>query len=131
MTYDEFINAVEQRAHVPRDQAEKVTTATLETLSERITSGEADDLASQLPKPLKEPITPRDGAEPFGLDEFNRRVAERAGVPPSEAERDVRAVLTTLRESITGGEFEDLINQLPDEFWKVIEPTSWRGEPQT
>jgi uncharacterized protein (DUF2267 family) len=92
MTYDEFIDAVEERAHVPRDQAEKVTTATL------------------------------------GLEEFERRVAERAGVPISEAEQDVRAVLTTIREAITGGEFDDLINQLPDEFWKVIEPTSWRGE---
>jgi uncharacterized protein (DUF2267 family) len=53
MTYDEFIEAVEQRAHVERDVAEQATRATLETLSERLTGGEADDVAAQLPKPLR------------------------------------------------------------------------------
>jgi uncharacterized protein (DUF2267 family) len=131
MTYDEFIKAVEERAHTPRDEAERVTRATLETLSERVTGGEAQDLASQLPKPLQDPLQPHNGAESFGLGEFERRVSERAGVPVSKADDDVRAVLTTVREAVSGGEFDDLMEQLPDEFWNVIEPTSWRGEPAT
>jgi uncharacterized protein (DUF2267 family) len=131
MTYDEFIKAVEERAHTPRDEAERVTRATLETLSERVTGGEAQDLASQLPKPLQDPLQPHNGAESFGLDEFERRVSDRAGVPVSKADDDVRAVLTTVREAVSGGEFDDLMEQLPDEFWNVIEPTSWRGEPAT
>src|SRR3954469_8784307 len=131
MKYDEFIAAVEQRAHIPRERAEAVTRATLETLSERITRGEAKDLASQLPKQLQDPVLadPSPEAEAFGLEEFERRVAVRAGLPRDEVEDGIRAVLTTVREAVTGGEFEDIVQQLPDEFWRVIEPTSWRGEP--
>jgi uncharacterized protein (DUF2267 family) len=129
VTYEEFIEAVEQRAGVPTERAEAVTRATLQTLAERLTPGEVDDLASQLPKPLKEALLAGKGpaAQPFGIAEFARRVSGRAGVPPSEAREDVRAVLTTVREAVTGGEFNDVMQQLPDEFWAVVEPTSWRG----
>jgi uncharacterized protein (DUF2267 family) len=128
MTYDEFIQAVEERAGVPRERAEAITRATLEALGERLTGGEARDLASQLPKPLQEPLRPRNGAEPFGLEELIRRVSDRTGVRQPEAADAVRAVLTTVREGVTGGEFDDVMQQLPDEFWQVIEPTSWRGD---
>jgi uncharacterized protein (DUF2267 family) len=129
--YDEFIGAVQQRAGgIPRDEAERATFATLEVLADRITAGEANDLASQLPKPLREALRPLEAeAEPFGLKEFVDRVAQRLGeysVPPKQL---VRAVMTTVREAVTGGEFEDVMAQLPNEFWEVVEPTSWRGGP--
>jgi uncharacterized protein (DUF2267 family) len=132
MQYEEFIAAVQQRAGgIPREQAEKVTSATLQTLAERITAGEAVDLAAQLPKALKDDLRKqRPEAEAFGLQEFVDRVAQRVGEPPSEAREHVRAVLTTVREAVSGGEFDDIMQQLPDEFWQVVEPTSWRGGPR-
>jgi uncharacterized protein (DUF2267 family) len=132
MNFDEFIAAVQQRAAgITREEAERAAFATLEVLADRITAGEANDLASQLPKPFKDALRPlKAEAEPFGLKEFVDRVAAKVGetsVPPKEL---VRAVLTTVREAVTGGEFEDVMQQLPDEFWEVVEPTSWRGGPR-
>jgi uncharacterized protein (DUF2267 family) len=119
---------VRERAGVDERRAETVTGATLETLAERLSGGEAADLAAQLPKSLKEYLRPSDGGEPFGLEDFKQRVAERAGLGASEVTDDIRAILTTVREAVSGGEFSDMIEQLPDEFWQLIEPTSWRGD---
>jgi uncharacterized protein (DUF2267 family) len=54
--------------------------------------------------------------------EFVRRVSERAGVDAVLALEGVRAVFTTLREAVTGGEFDDVMSQLPKEFLEVVEP---------
>jgi uncharacterized protein (DUF2267 family) len=117
MDYEEFEDKVAGRAGVPRDRAGVLIQATLQTLAERITGGEADDLAAQLPKQMKEWLTRTDEpAESFGLDEFIRRVSERAQVAPGEAGDAARAVFRTLREAVTGGEFDDMMSQLPDEF---------------
>jgi uncharacterized protein (DUF2267 family) len=125
VTDEEFINAVARRAGVSTQQAESLTRATLSTLADRLSSGEADDVASQLPRSLKEamiPSTPK--AEPFDLEEFIDRVSRRAGVDAAKAEVGVRAVLTTLREAISKGEFEDMMAQLPLEFGQMIERAS-------
>jgi uncharacterized protein (DUF2267 family) len=122
MTYDEFIDAVAEHGDLSREEAEEVTHATLQTLAERITGGEADDVASQLPKRLQDPLrNTNEQAETFGLEEFKRRVSER-GAEVDDTADAIRAVMTTLREALTGGEFDDLMDQLPDEFWGIVEP---------
>ena len=51
--YDEFIKQVQGRGHVEsREEAERATRATLQTLAERLAGGEPHDLASQLPPEL-------------------------------------------------------------------------------
>lgn len=125
MVYEDFIDAVARRAGVPADQAATIARATLETLADRISGGEAEDLADQLPRGLddhlRKPPT-RENAEPFGLGDFVQRVKVRAGVDTALASAGVRAVLTTLREAVAGDEFEDMVAQLPKEFWEVIQP---------
>ena len=102
MDYETLEQAVAERAGVPRDRAAALLRATLETLSQRITGGEAEDLAAQLPKPAQDWLTGSpEPAEAFDLTEFIRRVAERAQVPPAEAGEATRAVLVTLREAVT------------------------------
>ncbi|MCW2996768.1 MAG: hypothetical protein JWN65_317 [Solirubrobacterales bacterium] len=115
MQYDEFITKVAERAGTRQKQAEALTRATLQTLGERVTGGEAQDLAAQLPQPLKAavPQRPTGTAEPFDLNEFERRVAERAGVAEGEDEAGIRAVFQTLREAVSPGEFDDVLAQLP------------------
>lgn len=50
MEYQDFIGAVQNRARVgTAEQAVSAIRATLETLGERIVTGEAEDLAAQLP----------------------------------------------------------------------------------
>jgi uncharacterized protein (DUF2267 family) len=122
MDYETFEKKVSSRAGIPRDRAQVLIRATLETLGERLTRGEADDLASQLPKPAKEWLsTGPPEAERFGLDEFVRRVSERTRVPPEEARTAVRAVFAALRLAVTGGEFKDVMSQLPQEFSELVE----------
>jgi uncharacterized protein (DUF2267 family) len=122
MDYETFEKAVAERAGIAGDEAGDVIRATLETLAERLTRGEADDLAAQLPKQMKGWLTTGSGpAERFGLDEFVRRVGERAEIPPERAREAVRAVFKTLREAVTGGEFKDVMSQLPSEFSELVD----------
>lgn len=125
MQYDEFISNVAGRTGWDRERVEAVTRATLATLAARITRGEADDLAAQLPGELKEPLlSGKSEAEPFDVAEFKRRVAEHAGVPEEEAEKGILAVFETVRAGVTGGEFDDVVAQLPAEFRELTGPVS-------
>ena len=118
MQYEEFLNRVQDRIGPAQpDEARRAITATLSTLSERISGGEANDLAAQLPQELKEPIQ-RSGeeAEAFSLEEFLRRVGEREGVNADTARDHASAVITVLREAVTEGQLDDIRAQLPQEF---------------
>jgi uncharacterized protein (DUF2267 family) len=131
--YDEFIEAVSQRANIPPDEAVVLTRATLETLSERISGGECRDLAAQLPRALQAALLPtrKNQPETFRVEEFIRRVSERAVIDTPLAWEGSRAVVTTLRDAVTLGEFDDVINQLPKDFRELLTPVSrWSAGPQ-
>jgi len=55
-------------------------------------------------------------AQPFHVDEFLHRVAEREGVTPDVAQEHTRVVSATLREAV---EFLDVTAQLPRQFAAV------------
>jgi uncharacterized protein (DUF2267 family) len=123
LQYQEFLQRVEEQigASEPATQtqcaAEQAITATLETLSERLTGGEANDLAAQLPEELKAPLErSAEEAEGFSLEEFYGRVAEREGVDIETARNDASAVMSVLRVAVTPGQLDDLMAQLPSEF---------------
>jgi uncharacterized protein (DUF2267 family) len=123
MKYDEFISRVASGVGVDRSQAEALSRAVLTTLGERITGGEARDLAAQLPIPLQNPLLPaREEAEAFDFIEFVRRVANRSRTDFSTAEMAVDVVFDTLRDAVTPGEFDDVLGQLPDDFKRVGSP---------
>jgi uncharacterized protein (DUF2267 family) len=122
MRYEAFLGAVSQRASIPSSRAERATRATLETLAERLTSGESLDLAAQLPKPMSTALRPpTEAAQKFGADEFVRRVADRIGSDERQARNVVRAVFATMRESISSGEFDDILAQLPRDFCGMVD----------
>jgi uncharacterized protein (DUF2267 family) len=121
--YETFIDTEAQKAGLPKDQAETVAHATLQTLRDRISGGEAEDLAAQLPKPLKEDLHKnREQAEAFDVDEFVRRVSERAHVDPETARTGAMATLTTVRQAVTPGEFDDITSQLPQDYRELVGP---------
>lgn len=131
LNYDEFLSRVQRRAGLDREVAELVAQATLTTLAVRITRGEAEDLAVQLPVELR-PWLQLTGseAERFSTREFIRRVAQ--GVPVldrQEAEDAVAAVLVTLREAVSEKEVSDLFSQLPDDMLRLfsLRATGSRG----
>ncbi|MER7894126.1 DUF2267 domain-containing protein [Micromonospora sp. NPDC094482] len=130
MNYDTFVDQVAQRTRTSSEQAVTLTRATLVTLAERLTGGEVLDLAAQLPKPLQVVLKPGPGTEAadrFGAAEFVARVGERAAVDEPAARDAIRAVLTTLREAITGGEFDDVVVQLPRDYRDMVEPAMAPG----
>ncbi|SBT41369.1 DUF2267 domain-containing protein [Micromonospora narathiwatensis] len=123
MRFPRFVEAVSRRAELPTGQAATISRAVLQTLAERVTAGEADDLAAQLPDELGGYLaTPTPGGATGGGAGFLGRVAERAGVDPAVAEVGTYAVLATLREAVTVGEFRDLVAQLPKGFDAMVDP---------
>ena len=123
MDYKTFTRTAAERAGLPVDTVERVEHATLRTLADRISGGEAQDLASQLPSRLQDDLRPaREEAEAFGVDELVRRVAQRGDVGPEEARTGAAAVLTTVREAVTPGEFDDVLSQLPQEYRELVGP---------
>ncbi|WP_319460968.1 DUF2267 domain-containing protein [Micromonospora sp. RTP1Z1] len=125
MNYDTFVDQVAQRTRAPSERAVELTRATLETLAERLTGGELLDLAAQLPKPLQLVLKPSPGTEAadrFGAAEFVARVGQRAGIDENAARDAIRAVFTTLREAVSGGEFDDIVVQLPRDYRDMVEP---------
>ncbi len=118
MQYEEFLNEVQDRIGSARpEEARRAITATFSTLCERISIGEASDLADQLPQELKEPLhRAGENAEEFSLEEFLQRVGEREGVNTDVARDHASAVMAVLGEAVTGGELDDVRAQLPREF---------------
>jgi uncharacterized protein (DUF2267 family) len=111
-------------------RAEALTFAVFQELRDRLTPGEADDVAAQLPAELKtmwlEGENPGRTVTKTDAHEFVGRVRRRAALPDdSEAERAVLAVFGTLQRllgSPTGreGEAWDVFSQLPKglkELW--------------
>lgn len=100
------------------------TRATLETLAERLVGGEAEDLASQLPRGIAEYL--RTGlagtGQHFSVEEFFQRVSRREGVDVPKAIYHARAVIAILYEAVSPGEMADIRAQLPAEYARLFEP---------
>jgi uncharacterized protein (DUF2267 family) len=102
---------------VPVDEAETLVEATLRTLAQRISGGEAEDLAERVPPHLRPLLVKdREEAEAFRYEEFVERVAEDADVDLTTAAQAVAAVLRVLRDVVGEKEFRDALSQLPKEF---------------
>ncbi|MDP9021787.1 MAG: DUF2267 domain-containing protein [Actinomycetota bacterium] len=127
MQFDEFIATVQEQGVFDRAQAVTATRATLQTLAERITGGEATDLASELPQEIAAFVHETAGrdhreAEIFDADEFCRRVASREGdeVDLDTAGQHAAAVMAAVRAAISDGEFSDVLGQLPPDIRGVV-----------
>ncbi|GGZ91652.1 DUF2267 domain-containing protein [Streptomyces echinoruber] len=116
MRYDEFLARVRERGeYADREEAAKVTDAVLEVLAGRIPASEAEDLAAQLPAPLDDRVTSAAAEQPetYGVEEFYRRVGKRTGAHERTAQWDASAVLTTLAQTVSPGQLNQLISRLP------------------
>ncbi|MEV6844553.1 DUF2267 domain-containing protein [Actinoplanes sp. NPDC051411] len=125
MTELNFIDEVAERAGVPRVTGLLITEGTLLALSDRISGGEAEDLADRVPAELRPYLVKvTEPAVPFSYEEFLQRVAEHAGVDRSTAERGVAAVLMVLRQTVGPKEFSDAMAQLPKDFDRLVASAS-------
>jgi uncharacterized protein (DUF2267 family) len=118
--YDTFVTTVAEAADLDRDGAERAIRATLQTLGDRIASGEADDLAAELPPDAAPWLATNTPAEAWDLDQFLRRVAEREGVDVETAESHASAVFLALGRAVSGKEFDDMLAELPREYDRLL-----------
>lgn len=133
MKYDEFISQVQHRAKLnSREDAVRASSATLETLGERLAGGEAKDLASQLPQELALYLERAHTSiqQSFSLDEFFWRVSQREGVDLTESTYHARVVIALLSEIVTLGEIENVKSQLPKGFAKLFDVENEGGLPE-
>lgn len=123
MEFVQFIEKVENRLQSPGPgETEQAVTATFETLGERISGGEASDIAAQLPEELKGPLRAASGEpESFGLERFFERVGEKTGVDKNKATDYASSVMAVLGQAITSGELRDVRSQLPQEFQPLLQ----------
>ncbi|MBN3882450.1 MAG: DUF2267 domain-containing protein [Nostoc sp.] len=104
MEYDEFITHVQSLTQSDsREEAERATRATLETLKERIAGDDAEQIAAKLPQQLGDCLRGREGdsGNIFNLQEFIARASQKENIEPTTAAIHVRAVFTVLQNAIS------------------------------
>ncbi len=123
MKYDQFIKRVQEEAQLDsREDAERATRATLETIKERIVGNEASQLAAQLPKELGQYLHGREGEDGqyFKLDEFCQRVSAKESVEQSVAVAHAKAVFAVLQQAVTSGEFADVRSNFSEDYEELF-----------
>jgi uncharacterized protein (DUF2267 family) len=125
-SFVEFLARVGDRAGVDHGRARRASDAVLETLGERIAAAEVARLTAALPRQLHAPLQ-RGAADTTAtrrlpVDKFVALVAEREDATPAQAQRDARAVLTTVAAAVPEEDFyETIVLQLPDDYAELLE----------
>lgn len=131
MDYETFIGEVQNRAQLDsREDALRVSRITLETLSQRVEHGAAENLAAQLPDEIGRHLTKVEELETFDWDEFVDRIVEAGDYDPRDEAADAvhhaRVVLEVVDEATTGSALDDVRDELPaeedwDELFELVE----------
>ena len=117
MSYDEIIERVQERAGIEdRSAAEETTIAVLQELCDRLSGKEARDLLAQLPGELQTAVIVSPSPLPVDHDTFIANIGRELGISDEEARKLIRAVVSTLREAVTWGEFQDVLEELDPEY---------------
>lgn len=139
MKHDEFIELVRYRAVLPsREAAEVATNVVLETLAEWLLGNEATDTLAEwvLGEPADATVSLPKGiagyleyarseiGEPFFLNEFFRRVSQKAEISLSDAVFQSGVVVEVLQEAIARGEDEEMRFLLFQNYLTLFEAAS-------
>ncbi|HOG45444.1 MAG TPA: DUF2267 domain-containing protein [Anaerolineae bacterium] len=126
MDRKEFLDAVKQRSGLDEGQAKAVTLAALADLRDALPDDEATDLASQLPRGLKETVqSPSTSPRRKGPLEMQALVEHlRTVLRPEDrprASQAAHAVASTLRDAITPGQLQDISGAFPPELQRDLQ----------
>lgn len=116
-------SVAEASADLDEEEARDAATATLRTFGERLSEGEAADLATYLPPSFADPLVAAAPKTPpaFSVDEFVERIAEQEGIDEETAERHASAVLGVVAEAAGESELRAAQSQLPDEYLELFD----------
>lgn len=124
MRYEEIVTHVRQHGGPSeQDEAERALMAVVEVLAQRMPGAESSNLASQLPAELKHPLLEQHSeVEPFGAEEFLRRVAEVEGDGNTgeDVQQHVRAAFGAISTAVTGGKFSDVLAKLSEDYERLL-----------
>ncbi|MCW2565962.1 MAG: hypothetical protein JWN54_59 [Mycobacterium sp.] len=120
---DEFLRRTAERSGTDVDSAELRVRAVFYALSRALTAPEFATMVGELPKDYGPLLTGarRPPVEVLPVEEFLRRVADRAWIDLATALTASEAVLETLGERLAGGEVVDLRKELPPELRPAME----------
>lgn len=129
MEYGEFITHVQSLTQSDsREEAERATRATLETIKEHLPEDEVTELAAQLPQELSEYLHNQEieGDQTFHLQEFIERTSQKENIAPTTAAIHVRAVFAVLQNAIKPEIFKKFHQYFPSDFEElfITSPTS-------
>ncbi len=128
MEQEHFIHIVAEQLKVDHDTSEKIIAAVFRELHDRLTPKEAADVEAQMPGKLRSLWAsfeaPGREVKRIHKAEFDRKVAELAGISEIEAPHAVKAVFGALQATLkspTGqeGEAWDVFSQLPKDLKRV------------
>ncbi|MRG97559.1 DUF2267 domain-containing protein [Polyangium spumosum] len=123
-----IVEHIEQVGGLPQKvRTPEAAAAVLCVLSRRLSKGQAQDLANNLPEALQalvQPCAAHRGlaSDVFDRDEFLRLLADHLQIDVADAERVARAVLQGVHEVLPQGELEHIRGQLPSELWQLWGP---------
>ncbi len=123
MEYNEFITHVQSLAQSnSREEAERATRATLQTITERIPGDEFKEVAAELPQELAQSLQRREGesSEAFNLQEFITRVSQRENIEPTTSAIHVRAVFAVLQNAIKPDKFSKFHNYFDHDYEELF-----------
>jgi uncharacterized protein (DUF2267 family) len=120
MDYDRFIAVVERSSGLEGDVTIRAVRASLRTLAERLSVGEARRLAEKLPPELGPFLFTDTPAASFDVDEFVQRVADEADIDVPRATRAARGVFMALSRALGDREFGHVVAQLPKDFSLIL-----------
>ncbi|MBW4563479.1 MAG: DUF2267 domain-containing protein [Mojavia pulchra JT2-VF2] len=127
MEYNEFITHVQSLAQSnSREEAERATRATLETIKERIAGDEVQELAAQLPQELGNYLRGRDEepAQSFNLQEFIARTSQKENIEPTTTAIHVRAVFAVLQNAVSPEKFAAFHSHLSHDYEQLFDTSS-------
>lgn len=130
---DRFFMRIRRSGVLPANVTpEAAASAVLCVLSERVSGGEAGDLREAMPGQLRDLFQPcprqrEELAQAFDRQEFLRRLADRLGISPDQAEAVTRTVFEALQDEVPSvrRELDDVESQLPKdlkELWRARQP---------
>ncbi|MCL6431635.1 MAG: DUF2267 domain-containing protein [Anaerolineae bacterium] len=100
------------------DEADRAIRAVLFALADTVSHDEVHDMASQLPKEYKDLVMGRLGerrpVQPMAWGDLVSRVQSEMGLETREAAEHVtRSVFAILKDAVSPGEIEDVLQELP------------------
>lgn len=119
MQANAIVDLVQQRiGQDSPETAERLIQAVLETLAERDLGGAHASFAAELPPQFGQILEnpDRTSRETFPVEEFVRRVAERAEISELQSRTWARAALTALVESVPTEERNRFVSAFPDDL---------------